>query len=77
MATTVQTLDVRGEICPYPLFESKAAIEGLSAGERLEVLIDYPLALDNITRWATNAGHEVVEVIEVGHSEWRIVIERV
>jgi TusA-related sulfurtransferase len=76
MTTAMRTLDVRGEICPYPLFEAKAAMGHLAAGGRLEVLIDYPLALDNITRWATSAGHVVVEVSEVGRSEWRIVLER-
>jgi TusA-related sulfurtransferase len=75
MTTGMQTLDVRGEICPYPLFEAKKAIEKLPSGGRLEVLIDYPLALDNITRWAKNAGHKVVEVVEAGASEWRIVLE--
>ncbi len=76
MATGIQTLDVRGEICPYPLFETKSAMEKLPSGGRLEVLIDYPLALDNITRWAQNAGHKVVEVVKLGASEWRIVLER-
>jgi tRNA 2-thiouridine synthesizing protein A len=74
--TAHQTLDVRGEICPYPLFETRKKLEALAPGSRLEVLIDYPLALDNITRWAEGAGHSVLEVEEVGASEWRIVIER-
>lgn len=73
---TTETLDVRGEICPYPLFEARKKLEALPAGTRLEVLIDYPLALDNITRWAESAGHTVLEVQEVGASEWRIVIEQ-
>lgn len=71
-----ETLDVRGEICPYPLFEARKKLDALTSGARLEVLIDYPLALDNITRWAEGAGHSVLEVDEVGASEWRIVIER-
>lgn len=70
------TLDVRGEICPYPLFEAKKALEAAPEGARLEVWIDYPLALDNITRWAENAGHEVVEVEKTGASEWKIVLRR-
>lgn len=73
---SLEILDVRGEICPYPLFEARKKLEALPPGSRLEVLIDYPLALDNITRWAESAGHTVVEVQEVGASEWRIVIER-
>jgi tRNA 2-thiouridine synthesizing protein A len=72
----METLDVRGEICPYPLFEARKKLEALQPGTRLEVLIDYPLALDNITRWAESAGHTVLEVNEVGASEWRIVLKR-
>ena len=66
-------LDVRGEICPYPLVEAKKALAALAPGGTLEVLIDYPLALDNVTRWATNAGHDVVETRDLGPSEWALV----
>lgn len=69
-------LDVRGEICPYPLYEAKKAMESVAPGSTLEVLIDYPLALDNIARWAESAGHEVVETRELGPSEWALVLKR-
>ncbi len=69
-----ETLDVRGEICPYPLFETKKAMERLPRGAVLEVLIDYPLALDNITRWAESAGHVIVESRILGPSEWALVL---
>lgn len=75
MTRAPDPLDLRGEICPYPLFESKKAMEDLAPGDRLVVLVDYPLALDNITRWAENAGHAVVQVEELGAAEWRIVLE--
>ncbi len=71
----IPELDLRGEICPYPLFEARRAMASLTTGRRLRVLIDYPLALDNITRWAESAGHKVVQVENVGASEWRIVLE--
>jgi TusA-related sulfurtransferase len=67
-------LDMRGEICPYPLVESKKAVEKLEPGTTIEVLIDYPLALDNVTRWAQSAGHEVVETRDLGPSEWALVL---
>ena len=67
-------LDVRGEICPYPLYETKRAMESVQPGETLEVLVDYPLALDSIIRWAQSAGHEVVETRELGPSEWALVL---
>jgi TusA-related sulfurtransferase len=68
-------LDMRGEICPYPLVESKRAVEKLAPGATIEVLIDYPLALDNVTRWAQSAGHKVVETRNLGPSEWALIIK--
>lgn len=72
----VPSLDVRGEICPYPLFETRKRMEALASGAELEVLIDYPLALDNISRWAENAGHTVLSVEELGASEWRLLLRK-
>lgn len=70
------TLDVRGEICPYPLTMTKKAISGLAPGERLEVLLDYPPSLETIPRWAERQGHRVLSVEESGPAEWRIVLEK-
>lgn len=72
----IPSLDLRGEICPYPLFETRKRMQRLASGEQLEVLIDYPLALDNITRWAENAGHSVLSVEARGASEWRILLRK-
>ena len=68
-------LDVRGEICPYPLHETRKAMDALASGDTLEVLIDYPLALDNVTRWAESAGHTVLETRDLGPSEWALVLK--
>jgi len=38
-----QTLDLRGQVCPDPLFQVQAAMEGLAGGDRLIALVDYPL----------------------------------
>jgi tRNA 2-thiouridine synthesizing protein A len=39
-------IDVRGEICPYPLKKTLEALERLAPGEELEVLTDHPPSLD-------------------------------
>ena len=36
-------------------------------------LVDYPLAVDNISRWAKRAGHAVTAE-KVSGSEWRLVL---
>ncbi len=50
-------IDVRGYSCPEPVLMTKKALQEL--GKPLTVLVDDPTPLQNITRFATNAGHQV------------------
>ena len=69
-------LDTRGEICPYPLVMAQREMKRLHAGEILMVVSDYPLAAENIPRWAQEAGHKVLRVEKVGDALWEIEIEK-
>jgi len=69
-------LDVRGEICPYPLTETRKTMAELKVGDRLVVWVDYPLAVDNVPRWVENSGNKLIGVEKTGASEWKIVIEK-
>jgi tRNA 2-thiouridine synthesizing protein A len=72
-----QTLDVRGEICPYPMMRTVSALKKLSAGERvLEVVTDHAPALDTIPTQAARLGFST-QVEEAGGSEWRILLTRI
>ncbi len=71
-----QTLDVRGEICPYPMMRTVSALKKLPEGEKvLEVVTDHAPALDTIPTQAARLGFKT-EVEEVGGSEWRIMLTR-
>jgi len=72
-----QKLDVRGEICPYPMMRTVTALKKLPADEsELEVMTDHAPALDTIPTQAARLGFET-SVEEVGGSEWRIMLTRV
>jgi TusA-related sulfurtransferase len=72
-----QKLDVRGEICPYPMMRTVSALKKLSADERaLEVVTDHAPALDTIPTQAARLGFRT-EVEEAGGSEWRIMLTRI
>ncbi|MBI2088997.1 MAG: sulfurtransferase TusA family protein [Deltaproteobacteria bacterium] len=75
MAT--KTLDVRGEICPDPLTLTLKEMRGLAIGDQLKVIVDSPMALETISRWAQNAGHRLVGINEFGAGQWEMTIERV
>lgn len=69
-------LDVRGEICPYPMMKTVQALKKLQAGdEGLEVFTDHPPALETIPTQAVRLGFET-KIEENSSSEWRIILTR-
>jgi len=72
----IRTLDARGEICPDPLTLTLKEMQGLAVGDRLKVMVDSPMALETISRWARNAGHRLVGVDELGAGQWAITLEK-
>lgn len=69
-------VDARGEICPYPLIMTQRAMTARAPGERLKILVDYPMSVEDIPRWAEGAGHRVVRVEKTGNALWEIEIEK-
>jgi len=47
----------------------------MKAGEILEVWIDYAMSKERIPEAVKRMGHEVLEIEEVGNSEWKIYIK--
>jgi tRNA 2-thiouridine synthesizing protein A len=68
-------LDVRGEICPYPMMKATDALKRLRVGDTLEVVTDHPPALATIPWEAAKLGYRA-EIAEADHSEWRITLRR-
>ena len=74
--TMIRTLDVRGEICPYPMMQTVTALKKLPREERaLEVVTDHPPCLETIPTQAARLGFRT-NIEETGASEWRLTITR-
>lgn len=73
MAET-KTLNLVGQICPDPLVLVQEAMRGAGPGDVFEVTVDYPLAVENVARWAEAEGWGVN--VEKSGSEWRIRIAK-
>ncbi|MBV8719176.1 MAG: sulfurtransferase TusA family protein [Chloroflexi bacterium] len=67
-------LDVRGEICPYPMMKASEALKNLSSGESLQVLTDHAPALSTIPWEAAKQGYRA-SIERVGSPEWLITLE--
>jgi TusA-related sulfurtransferase len=62
---TTETLDVQGANCPMPVIKTKQAIDGLSAGDVLEVVATDSGSMSDIKGWAdTTDGVELVDQVE-------------
>lgn len=73
---TDHTLDVRGQICPYPLIEIREALRKLAQGQVLEVLTDYePTVKTTVPAFCEKKGYPF-KTVEVERKVWRVVIEK-
>ena len=73
----VPVLDVRGEICPYPMMKTNELLDGDQKGiQVLDVLTDHPPALSTVPPQAMKRGYEV-EIDELGISEWRLRLSKI
>ncbi len=52
-------IDCRGMACPLPVVNAKKAVEDLSAGDILTVLVDNEIAVQNLSRFAEHKGYSV------------------
>ncbi len=68
-------LDVRGEICPYPVKKILEALDRLPAGEELEILSDHPPSLEMVRTIASQRGF-TMRVEDAGPAEWRIILTK-
>jgi tRNA 2-thiouridine synthesizing protein A len=71
----MKTLDVRGEICPYPMMKTVEMVEKLSEAETLEVLTDHAPALSTIPIAVGPLGY-LIRIEPLGPAEWRIIVYR-
>ena len=66
--STEKKLDVTGLFCPEPVFRTKIEIERMQVGEIIVVTADDPAAEDDISRWVTRNGHELLEMSKDGNT---------
>ena len=71
----MEKLDVRGKVCPFPLFYTKRKISELKTGEDLEIIADDVTAKETITKWSRLHEQEVVSITDEG-GFFRIIVRK-
>ncbi len=59
-------LDATGLFCPEPVFRTKIEIERMQVGQSLLVRADDPAAEEDISRWVSRSGHEMLDISKDG-----------
>jgi TusA-related sulfurtransferase len=57
------TLDMRGVSCPGPILQAKKLLDGMKAGEVLQMVSDCPGAAADIEAWSRNAAVELLATL--------------
>ncbi len=71
----MESIDLRGKVCPFVLFYAKKKLETTPVGEELEVLTDDPTAKETISGWCGTHHHEILGIDE-SDGKIRIVIKK-
>jgi len=71
----MEKLDVRGKICPFPLFYAKQKITEMKSGEELEIIADDSTAKETIQKWSKLHNQEILK-IEDEKSYFRIILKK-
>lgn len=66
-------LDVRGEVCPYPMMKAVEAMKKLNGSEDIVVITDHAPCLETIPPQAPRLGYDV-HIEQTGTPEWRITL---
>ena len=73
--TITKTVDVRGEICPYPDMKTMVALKKMKKGEILEVIMDYPLSIERIPRSLKKKKHKLLSTEQLEGPDHRLLVE--
>ncbi len=71
-----KTINIKGLVCPYTFVKSKLAIEEMSVGEVLEIILDYPEATRSIPKSMEDHGHKVLKVEKINETDWVILVRK-
>lgn len=70
------SLDLRGVMCPINFVKTKLKLEGMEAGQVLEVLLDSGDPIQNVPKSIKEEGHKIVEVKKEPDGFFRIKVQK-
>ena len=72
----IKRMDLKGVACPFNYIKVKLALEGVTAGTRLEVLLDAGQPIKNVPQSLLNDGHKIISK-EAVNGHFLLTVEKV
>jgi len=73
--TPTQTIDVKGQVCPYPLIETRNALKALEKDGLLEILTDNEASVSETIPMLCNKKNYPCESVQA-EGYWRVFIRK-
>jgi TusA-related sulfurtransferase len=70
------TLDMRGVSCPGPILEAKKLLDGMKAGEVLQLVSDCPGSISDVESWSRNASVELLATLAIARGAHEFYLRR-
>ena len=71
-----ESLDLKGEVCPYTFVKSKLALEEMESGQVLRVIVDNRGSAENVPRSLSSEGHQILDVLKLNETDWAITVKK-
>ena len=73
--SNIKTLDLKGQICPWPVIFTMKELQKMNDGDILKVTIDHLPSTLNIPAAASKEGNEIVSSTEIDDGVFQIEIK--
>jgi TusA-related sulfurtransferase len=71
-----KTVDLKGQVCPFPWVKSKKALAKMEIGQVLKVIVDHAPAVKNIPRYFGEEGQSILSVDKINELDWQIIVKK-
>jgi TusA-related sulfurtransferase len=71
-----KTIDLKGEVCPFPWVKAKKTLAKMEIGQILKVIVDHAPASKNIPRYFEEEDQRILSVDKINELDWQIVVKK-
>ena len=72
----LETLDLRGQQCPYPFVHTRLTLEDMPPGSMLRIIVDNKHSSVNVPKSLDAWGQQVCQVQQCDGDLWEIIVRK-